>query len=335
MSGVMTNAGGLIRIDQAAVTIPGAAGVAVPAVVAASGAEVANRFLEFFVVAIRNPHTRRAYAGAVRQFCAWLERHQARDLTVVEPVHVAVYVEALGRGHSKPSVSLHLAAIRRFFAFLVTGGVLKRSPAVEVKGPAFSRRVGATPVTSTEEVRRLLDGIPAGDLVGLRDRALIGTLLFTTARIGAALGCRVGDYYQEGFGRWLCLHEKGGKEHRVPVHHQLVAYLETYLDAAAIREDRAAPLFRSARGRTGELTGRALVPANAWAMVKRRARQTGVSPALCNHSFRAMGLTAYMANGGTLEEAQELANHADARTTRLYIRNQRKITQSAIERIRV
>ena len=69
--------------------------------------------------------------------------------------------------------------------------------------------------------------------------------------------------------------------------------------------------------------------------LRRRARQTGISPALDNHSFRAIGLTAYMANGGTLEEAQELANHADARTTRLYIRHERKITQSAIERIRL
>jgi site-specific recombinase XerD len=170
------------------------------------------------------------------------------DLTVVEPVHVATYIEALGRELTKPSVALHLAAIKRFFAFLVTGGVLRRSPAVEVRGPSFSRKIGATPVTSIDEVRQLLDGIPTDSLVGLRDRALIGTLLFTTARIGAALRCRVGDYYQEGFGRMLCLHEKGGKEHRVPVHHQLVEYLETYLDAAGIRDQRATPLFRSARG---------------------------------------------------------------------------------------
>jgi site-specific recombinase XerD len=324
----------LARIERSAITIPGAEGVAVPAVVAASGPEVANRFLEFFVVSIRNPNTRAAYAAAVVRFCAWLERHGAPDLKAVEPVHVATYVEELGRTHAKPSVSLHLAAIKRLFAFLVTGGALRRSPAVEVRGPAFSRKIGATAVTSTQEVRRLLDALPADSLVGLRDRALIATLLFTTARVGAALHCRVADYYPEGFGRMLCLHEKGGKEHRVPVHHQLVEYLETYLDAAGIRDQRTGPLFRSMRGRSGKLTERALDPVNAWAMVKRRAKQADVSQALCNHSFRAMGLTAYMENGGTLEEAQELANHADARTTRLYIRSARKITQSAVERIR-
>src|SRR3954452_57035 len=281
------------RIERAVVTVPGVGEVPVPAVVAASGPELANRFIEFFLVAIRNPNTRRAYAAAVRGLCACLERHGARDLTVVEPVHVAAYVEQLGRTHTKPSVALHLAAIKRLFAFLVTGGALKRSPAVEVKGPTFSRRIGATPVTSTEEVRKLLESLPTDSLVGLRDRALIGTLLFTTARIGAALGCKVGDYYREGYGRMLCLHEKGGKEHRVPVHHQLVEYLETYLDTAGLREERGGPLFRSARGKTGKLTERALDPANAWGMVKRRARRAGVSTALCNHSFRAMGLTAY------------------------------------------
>src|SRR4051794_1455100 len=115
----------LIRIERATVAIPGVGEVPVPAVVAASGPELANRFLEFFLVAVRNPNTRRAYAAAVRAFCAWLERHGARDLTVVEPVHVAAYVEQLGRTHTKPSVALHLAAIKRLFAFLVTGGTLK------------------------------------------------------------------------------------------------------------------------------------------------------------------------------------------------------------------
>src|SRR3954464_1173947 len=252
--------GQLIRIEPTAVAVPGVGEVPVPAVVAASGPEVATRFLEFFLVAIRNPNTRRAYAAAVRAFCAWLERHGAPDLCAVEPVHVAAYVEQLGRSHAKPSVPLPLAAIKRCFAFLVTGGVLKRSPAVEVKGPTFSRRIGATPVTSTEEERRLLDSLPTGSRVGPPDRALIGTLLFTTARVGAALRCQVGDYYREGYGRMLRLHEKGGKEHRVPVHHQLIEFLETYLDAAGLREERSGPLFRSARGKTGALTERPLDP---------------------------------------------------------------------------
>lgn len=275
-------AGELVQTRPTTAMIPGVGQVVVPAVIAASGDDIANRFIEFFVVAIRNANTRRSYATAVRQFCAWLEKHGAGDLTVVLPVHVATYIEGLGASLTRPSVNLHLAAIKRFFAFLVTGGVLRRSPAVEVKGPTFSRRVGATPVTSPENVRRLLESLPIDSVVGLRDRALIGTMLFTTARIDAALGCKVGDYYPDGFGRMLCLHEKGGKEHRVPVHHQLVEYLETYLDAAGIGEQRATPLFRSIKGKSGQLTERVLDPVNAWAMVKRRLRQAGVSEPLWN-----------------------------------------------------
>jgi site-specific recombinase XerD len=327
-------AGGLVKAGSGTVMAPGVGQVVVPIVIAASGEDIANRFIEFFVVAIRNVNTRRSYATAIRQFCAWLEQQGARELTAVQPVHVATYIEALGARLTRPSVNLHLAAIKRFFTFLVTGGVLRRSPAVEVKVPTFSRREGATPVTSAENVRRLLESLPTETVIGLRDRALIGTMLFTTARIGAALGCKVGDYYPDGFGRMLCLHEKGGKERRVPVHHQLVEYLETYLDAAGIRDERGTPLFRSTRGRSGQLTDRPLDPVNSWAIVQRRLRKAGIAVPLSNHSFRAMGLTAYIENGGDLEGAQDLANHADARTTRLHIRQERKITLSAIERIR-
>src|SRR6202012_4389642 len=101
----------------------------------------------------------------IRQFCAWLEQNGATELTAVLPVHVATYIEELGKNLTRPSVNLHLAAIKRFFAFLVTGGVLRRSPAVEVKGPTFSRREGATPVTSPENVRRLLASLPTDGVV--------------------------------------------------------------------------------------------------------------------------------------------------------------------------
>ena len=73
----MEGEGGVIRIERSAVAVPGVGEVPVPAVVAASGPELATRFLEFFLVAIRDPNTRRAYAAAVRAFCAWLERHGA------------------------------------------------------------------------------------------------------------------------------------------------------------------------------------------------------------------------------------------------------------------
>ena len=68
-----------------------------PALIAAAGERASHRFVEFFTAQIRNPHTRRAYARAVGEFCAWLETHGVASIVAVNSVHVAAYIEALGR----------------------------------------------------------------------------------------------------------------------------------------------------------------------------------------------------------------------------------------------
>ena len=141
------------------------------------------------------------------------------------------------------------------------------------------------------------------------------------------------DYYQNGKRWWLRLHEKGGKFHEVPTHHKAEAYLDAYIAAAGIAAERKAPLFRSAAGRTGQLTGLPLDRRNAWDMVKRRAKAAGVSERICNHTFRATGITAYLEDGGTLEHAQQIAAHESPKTTKLYDRTSDQITLDEIERI--
>jgi integrase/recombinase XerC len=73
--------------------------------------------------------------------------------------------------------------------------------------------------------------------------------------------------------------------------------------------------------------------ADAWCMVRRRALAAGIMAPIGNHSFRATGITAYLANGGTLEHAQAMAAHESPRTTKLYDRNKEKLTQDEVERI--
>ncbi len=82
------------------------------------------RFIEFFTANIRNPNTRAAYARAVADFFGWCERHGVGPLALIQPVHVAAYVEALQRRCAAPTVKQHLAAIRMLFDWLVPG--LKR-----------------------------------------------------------------------------------------------------------------------------------------------------------------------------------------------------------------
>ncbi len=171
-----------------------------------------------------------------------------------------------------------------------------------------------------EEARALLDSIPvckpakegadAGqpDLLGLRDRALIGIMVYSFARIGAVIQMKVADYFVQGRRRWVRLHEKGGKEHDVPCHHNLDHLLDEYFEAAGIAGDDNGYLFRTVAGKTGRLTDKPLRQQDAYRIVERRAKAAGIQTRIGNHTFRATGITAYLKNSGKLEVAQQIAN---------------------------
>jgi integrase len=207
---------------------------------------------------------------------------------------------------------------------------------------------GKTPVLAGDEMRQLLDSIdfvldqdghrvrkqPADfTIADLRDRALIAVMAYSFARISAVLGMSVGDYRQQGKRCWLRLHEKGGKFHEVPCHHKAEEYLDAYIAAAGIASDPHTPLFRTL-DRRRRLTADRLDRREALAMVKRRAAAAGLGDRICNHSFRATGITVYLQNGGTVEKAQQIAAHESPRTTKLYDRTQDDIRLVEIERIR-
>ncbi|MEZ5935921.1 MAG: tyrosine-type recombinase/integrase [Alphaproteobacteria bacterium] len=311
---------------------PSPARLMAPPLIAAAGERAERRFFEFFTANIRNPNTRRAYGRAVADFCAWCDDHGVA-LQQIEPILVATYVESIMRRLSPPSVKLHLAAIRMLFDWLVTGQIVAMNPAAAVRGPKHVVKRGKTPVLEAEDARALLDSLPLDSVAGLRDRALIGVMIYSFARVGAVCGMDVQDYYQIGKRTWFRLHEKGGKHHEVPAHHTAEDYVDAYLDAAGLTaRDNRTPLFRTLDSRR-RLTDRRLQPPEVLAMVKRRARLAGLPPALSCHTFRATGITAYLMNGGQLEHAREIAAHESPRTTMLYDRTGDAISLDEIERI--
>lgn len=292
-----------------------------------------KRFVEFFTANIRNPNTRKAYARAAAEFAAWCDRVDLHELRDIEPVHVAAYVETLQACLAAPSVKLHLAAIRMLFDWLVIGQVIAVNPASAVRGPKHSVKKGKTPVLTAEEARALLDSIVPSSSVALRDRALIALMVYTFARIGAALKMQIEDVYVQGRRTWIRLHEKGGKRHDMPCHHNLDTYLHAYIEGAQVAGDEKGYLFRTAHGRTGILSERRMTQADAYRMIRRRAADAGIFTKIGNHSFRATGITEYLRNGGKLEIAQQMANHESARTTGLYDRRDDEVSLDEVERI--
>jgi site-specific recombinase XerD len=208
--------------------------LAVPAAIASAGDHAARRFLEFFAATIRNKNTRLAYYRAACGFFGWLDQHGIVELVDIEPIHVAAYVETLQASAAKPTVKQHLAAIRMLFDWLVVGQVLATNPAHAVRGPKHVVKRGKTPVLTAEQARQLLDSIDVSTIVGLRDRALIAVMTYALARVGAVVAMRVEDYYPQSKRWWVRLHEKGGKRHEMPAHHNLEAYLDAYIYAAGV-----------------------------------------------------------------------------------------------------
>jgi integrase/recombinase XerD len=300
----------------------------VPAMLANAGENAATKFLEFFAARIRNLNTREAYARACAQFLVWCERHIS-DLRAITPMHVAAYIEQ--HPGAPQTVKQHLAAIKMLFDYLVISQVVPVNPAAPVKGPTHVVKRGKTPVLTVEDARKLLDSIPTDSVQGLRDRALIAVMLFSFARVSAVVGMRGADFYENGRRHWFRLLEKGGKHHEVPVHHKAQDYILEYLQKVRIRPQEA--LFQTFRA--DNPTGRAMSRREAHNMIRRRATAAGINAPVSPHSFRATGITIYLENGGTLENAQKIAAHESPRTTKLYDRTNDQLTLDEIERIAV
>ena len=179
----------------------------VPRLIADAGDQATLRFINFFTAEIENDNTRSAYFRAIRQFDDWCGAH-GLALSGLQPFVVAAYAKELKESRHPQTVKQHLAALRMLFDNLVVGQVLPLNPAASVKGPRYSTKKGKTPVLTAEDTRTLLNSITAEHVVGLRDRALISLMVFSFARISAAVHMRVEDFYPSGR-RWkIRLHEK-------------------------------------------------------------------------------------------------------------------------------
>lgn len=315
-----------------------------PSIFIAPGEQSAKRFLEFFTANIRNENTRAAYFRAVSCFGDWCEA-RCLSLEQLEPMHVAAYIEQLcktinpntGKPYGKATIKQHLAAIRMLFDWLVVGQVVPFNPASAVRGPKYKQNTGKTPHLEADEAAALLGSIPTNTIAGLRDRALIGVMLHTFARITAALAMNAEDYHRVGTKRWYFrLHEKGGNVLDIPAHHLAQQFMDEYLDARGLNvEDNkqgTTPLFCSL-DRRRQITDRRLDRREAWDMIKRRAKQAGLSSKISNHTARATGITNFIINGGSLEDAQRIAGHASAKTTKGYDHSDKALSQTEIERI--
>ncbi|TWU49443.1 tyrosine-type recombinase/integrase [Rubripirellula reticaptiva] len=302
-----------------------------PSLIAAAGRPAATAFRDFFYGELANNHTQRAYGHAVGQFLEWADL-QGLELAQIRPGDVGVYL----RQHAgAPSTKKqHRSAIKRFFDLLVERHVCLINPAASAKTEKHRIKQGVTPEIAKNEVRQLLATLTGTKLSQVRDRAAIGILVYTACRVGAVANLRRGDFQGQPGKMSLRFHEKGGNHQGVEVRHDLEAWINEYIERASLKTaHRDAPLFRPLVRREERLQATAMEANDVGRMVKRKLRQTGIRTELSAHSFRVATITDLIAQGVPVEDVQELAGHADARTTKLYDRTNRKATRNLVERI--
>ena len=306
---------------------------AFPAILRRAGAAACFAADEFFSARISNPHTRRAYARAVGGFLAWCRDHRL-ELRQVTPGIAGRFLEQLPG--DAPNRNQALAALRHFFDTLVRRHAVVLNPFQSVRGQRHQVLEGKTPEITIPQVRRLLASIQTTHVVDFRDRAVLGTLVYTGARVGALSRLRIQDLQDHGDHRSLRFVEKGGKAREIPVRHDLDKWLTAYIQAARIGQDpKASPLFRAGQSRRSPLTDRPLSPHAVRRMLKRRLRAAGLPEILSPHSFRVLVVTDLLGQNVPLEDVQYLAGHSHPRTTQIYDRRRRRVTRNIVERISV
>ncbi|MGH7089916.1 MAG: tyrosine-type recombinase/integrase [Stellaceae bacterium] len=289
---------------------------------------------EFFYGTIRNEHTRSAYRRAVNQFLAWCDE-RGLELARIAPRDVGQYFDGL-KHLSIATRKQRLAAVRHFFDGMVTRHAIILNPALSVRGERYEVVEGKTPEITVPHARQLLKSIKVSNAVGLRDRAMLAILAYTSSRAGAVSKLRCGDFYDTGDQWMLRFQEKGGKSREIPVRHDLREIIAAYIERAGLAQGpKDAPLFRAAIRKTGRLTQRPIHVNDICRMMKRRLAAASLPLRLSPHSFRVAVITDLLEQGVPLEDVQHLAGHADPRTTRLYDRRQQKITRNIVERISI
>lgn len=304
-----------------------------PVLVEKSGSAAQFAWEEFIYGRIRNPHTRAAYERAIRRFLSHCDA-LGKQLPTVSPRDVGNYLDQ--QDYAPATKKLHLSAIRHFFDTLVTRHVVMLNPAHSVRGPRLQVVEGKTPEITVPQARKLMRSIDTSHVVGLRDRAIIAIMIYTAARVGAVATLRRSDFYDLGDQHCLRFSEKGGKSREIPVRHDLQRFIGDYLSAGGIEyADKSTPLFRTTVRKSRKLTQNAMTAGDMARMVKRRMRDAGLPTRLSPHSFRVATITDLLSQGVPLEDVQNLAGHADPRTTRLYDRRKRAITRNIVERISI
>jgi site-specific recombinase XerD len=288
---------------------------------------------------ITNKKTRRAYKIDVAEFSSFTGLNEPVQLRTVARAHVIAWRKDMEHRKLSPAtIRRKLSALSSLFDYLCERNAVAGNPVDGVKRPIANNNEGSTPALGDSQARRLLDAPPRDTLKGVRDRAILATLLYHGIRREELCGLRVKDMQSRQGVVHFRIKGKREKIRFVPVHPMAQRLIEEYLALARHGGTPDGPLFRPVKNnRTGTLN-RHLDPGSIYRnVVIKYGRATGIDAqvaGLCVHSLRATAATNALSHESDIAKVQEWLGHANVSTTRLYDRRKSKPEDSPTFRVK-
>lgn len=278
---------------------------------------------------IANEKTRRFYKSDVAEFISFTGLKDSAALRTVARSHVIAWRKDLkDRALGPATIRRKLSALSSLFDYLCERNAVFGNPVDGVKRPATNNNEGSTPALGDAQARRLLEAPAPDTLKGVRDRAILATLLYHGIRREELCLLRLRDIHSRQGVMHFRIDGKGDKIRYVPIHPMVLRLIEEYMQVGkhggGVDFDLDGPLFRPvANNRTGKLD-RHLDPGSVYQnIVIKYAKATGISAeaiGVCVHSMRATAATNALSNAADIAKVQEWLGHANVSTTRLYDR---------------
>ncbi|MDK1031828.1 MAG: tyrosine recombinase XerC, partial [Planctomycetia bacterium] len=269
-----------------------------------------------------SPHTLKSYRGDLEHFQAFLQKQSASNsragasvdklFRAATPIIIRQYlVELRGADYRRATIARRLASLRSFYKFLVRVEVVETNPVAAVRPPKLEKRLPH--FLSTEEVERLLAATKGGDILALRDRAIMEALYSTGMRVSELCGLNIEDV--DLIGELVQVRGKGRRERLVPVGSHALKAMQRYLAKRKTTFPDSltgeSPMFVNCRGK--RLSTRS---------VRRKMAKylaiAGLDPQVSPHTLRHSFATHLHDAGADLRAVQELLGHQSLSTTQIY-----------------
>jgi integrase/recombinase XerD len=294
---------------------------------------------EEWLANITSPKTKRAYQTDVREFIAYAGLSDYMALRSVARSHIIGWRKDMeNRKLSAATIRRKLSALSSLFDYLCERNAVAGNPVDGVKRPTANGNEGSTPALGDWQARKLLDAPPADTLKGVRDRAILASLLYHGIRREELCGLRVKDLHSREGVMHFRITGKRAKIRFVPVNAAAQRTIDEYLALAGHRSDAEGALFRPVKNNRTGCLDRHLDPGSVYRnIVRKYGMEAGISAevsGLCVHSLRATAATNALSHDSDIAKVQEWLGHANVSTTRLYDRRKSKPEDSPTFRVK-